>query len=879
MRFDPKLLIAAMAVALLHASPARGVETVRVDAGGGVPRILVDGRPVHARMFWGAPGHAPVAAGTEGEDLAFEFTARDDARGSGTIHFRFGQQPGAVVLDEIHIFDLATQQDVLPRCDFETPESLARDWTWWPSGRANTVAAVSVAGQAGRGGSGGLQIELKAPPDGHWPDFHVYSRPALALVKGHRYRVSLWLRATPARKVTIAVYRPGQPFVLLGGPADCFVRQIKLAAEAGVDFVSFPMPVPWPKPGDEVDWSPVDAACQRVLAANPRALLLPRVGMGPPRWWRDAHPEEMMVWDQPAPANARRPRPEDVVPSSPIWRRDVAQRLAALIEHVEARFGPHVAGYHPCGQNTGEWFYQATWGTALNGYAPADRRAWRDWLRKQYVADAALRRAWGDETVSLETAEVPRPEARRRAPAGILRDPRSERALIDFAQFQQEEMADCVCHLARTVRQASRGRKLSVFFYGYVFEFGPVQNGPATSGHYALRRVLASPDIDVLCSPISYFDRGLGQSAPAMTAAESVLLAGKLWLYEDDTHTYLSTGDAPGRRDRVETLEETNAQLVRNVAQEALRNFGTWWMDLGATGWFADPRMWAEMARLKTLDEPWLRTPVPFRPEVAAVVDEASMVRVAWGGSAVTRPGVYEVRRPLGRMGAPYGQYLLDDLLAGRVPARLVVLLDAWCLTPEQRARLLAAIQGRTRIWCYAPGYIDGDRFSPDAMQKLTGFRLRRVEIPNARAEPTAAGRQLGLEEPFGVDSRIEPLFAAADASPQETLAAYSDGSAAVAMRQTPQGLSIFVGPPGLTSQLLRLAARRSGVHLFTQTDCNVYANGPYLAVHASHDGPLEIDLGRAATVRDLLTGQEFGRGPKLVLPIKLGQTRVLKLE
>ena len=62
-------------------------------------------------------------------------------------------------------------------------------------------------------------------------------------------------------------------------------------------------------------------------------------------------------------------------------------------------------------------------------------------------------------------------------------------------------MADCVCRLAHAARKASHGRKLLVFFYGYRFEFGPLRKGPATSGHYALRRVLNSPDIAVLCSP------------------------------------------------------------------------------------------------------------------------------------------------------------------------------------------------------------------------------------------------------------------------------------------------------------------------------------------------------------------------------------------
>ena len=403
-----------------------------------------------------------------------------------------------------------------------------------------------------------------------------------------------------------------------------------------------------------------------------------------------------------------------------------------------------------------------------------------------------------------------------------------------------------------------------------------MSNGPATSGHYALRRVLNCPDVDVLCSPISYFDRGLGQSAPAMTAAESVALAGKMWLYEDDTRTCLGTGNAPGWADAVDTVEKTNQELLRNTAQCALRNFGTWWMDLGATGWFNDRRMWAEMRRLAALDEPLLQHPRPFRPAVAAVIDEPSMIRVAAGGHAATGPCVYEARRALGRMGTPYGQYLLDNVLAKRVHADIYAFLTAWSLSPTQRQQLLTATRGSLRIWCYAPGYIEPDRTSLVAMSELTGFRIKRVSGVWARAEPTPLGRRLGLRGALGIARPLEPLFAVADASADEALATYPDGSTAIALRDRGDDRSLFVGPPGLSSELLRLAARHAKVHLFTQSDCNIYANGPYLVLHASQDGPLEIDTGRAGPIRDVLTGQLIGNGPKLLLPLKKGDTRIL---
>lgn len=822
-------------------------------------------------MFFGGPAPAPLRIEPQGRPVEFEFVAQDDAQGQGTLHFRFGQAPGETCLDDIHIVEVASGRDIAPISDFEGgPESLARDWTTWPPGPANTVGSVAVKPSIGAAGSAGLLVTLTNPPAGPWPDWHVYHRPNLEIRRGQLYRVSFWARAEPVRDLTVAVYRPGNPFVLLGSPPGAFEPQIQMAAGAGVHFVSFPLTMPWPAPGRTADWTAVDQACARVLQANPCALLLPRFGMEPPEWWRNAHPDEVMTWDD----GSQR---HHAVVASPRYRRDAAARLTALVEHLENQFGNHVAGYHPCGQNTGEWFYEGTWENRLNGYAPADAKAWRAWLRENYGTDKALQAAWADPTASLDTATVPTAAQRRASPTGILHNPATQQRLIDFAAFQQQAMADLVCQFARAARQASRGRKLVVFFYGYSFEFGPVRLGPATCGHYALRRVLDCPDIDILCSPISYFDRGTGGSAPAMTAAESVVLAGKLWLVEDDTRTHLGTGNFPGAADGARIVEETLAMLRRNVAQEATRNFATWWMDLGMTGWFNDPRLWEEMKSLERVDRIFLDKALPFRPEVAAVIDEHSMLTTSASAWTVTEPGIYQVRRPFGRLGAPYGQYLLDDVVRGRVQARLYVFLNAWQLSAAQRRDLDRHTRGAFRIWCYAPGLYDGQRESPEAMRELTGFHLVPVSSSHAWATPTVSGQQLGLQSAFGVKAGVTPLFTAADAAPEEILATYPEGSPAVAMRKTAHGHSLFIGVPGLTAELLRLAARRAGVHLYTQTDCNVYSNGPILALHAAQDGPVALDTGRRAPVYDALSGHFLGKGPALGLTLKKGETRVLR--
>ena len=482
--------------------------------------------------------------------------------------------------------------------------------------------------------------------------------------------------------------------------------------------------------------------------------------------------------------------------------------MAALVEHLEAAFGDHIAGYHPCGQNTGEWFYESSWETPLSGYSPVELTAWRQWLTNRYGSDEALRRAWNDSAATGRGARLPTAAERHASPTGAFRDPVRERPLIDFAEFQQAAMAGCVCELAHAVRTASAGRKLVLFFYGYGFEFGALPNGPAVAGHYALRRVLDCPDVDVLCSPISYFDRGPGGGAPAMSAAESVALAGKMWLNEDDTHTFLATGEQPGFTDHVTTVEATNGELVRNLAQEACRNFATWWMDLGATGWFNDERLWAEMARMNALDATFLARPAAFRPDVAAVLDERAAARLTPEGSRVSNAGLYEARAALGRLGAPYGQYLLDDVLAGRVHAQLLVFLNAWSLTAADRAQLAKAAAGKTCVWCYAPGLFDSEGASADSALALTGFRFQEAKAGPAKAKPTDAGVRLGLRQAFGAEQTIRPRFSPAEPD-QEVLAAYSDGSPAVARRRHAGSASFFVGPPGLTSELLRAAARQ----------------------------------------------------------------------
>ena len=398
------------------------------------------------------------------------------------------------------------------------------------------------------------------------------------------------------RDLCVALYSVvGGTWNYIGGPPGSFLSQVALARDAGVNLVSFSAPNCWTPPEKPIDWAPLDDLCRQIIAVNPKVLLVPRVGADAPDWWLQRNPEARMVYDGDKVVNHS-------CVSDRAYRADVCAHLEKISRHLLETFPDRFAGIHPCGQNTGEWFYLNSWARPLSGYDPATRAAFRQWLKSH-----------GDP--QADTAEPPTADERRAHPNGLLRDPAREKRLLDFARFQQQEMADHVAAMAAACRRGTDGRKLVVFFYGYLFEFAPLPNGAPTSGHYALSSLLKGRDIDILCSPISYTDREWIGTAPSMTAAESVARAGILWLNEDDSRTFLD----PRKEEHVQEgglvdLEQTRQVMRRNTAQAAIRGFGTWWMDLPAQGWFNDARIWEEMVLLRPRGRRDARAPRALHP-------------------------------------------------------------------------------------------------------------------------------------------------------------------------------------------------------------------------------------------------------------------------
>jgi len=671
-------------------------------------------------------------------------------------------------------------------------------------------------------------------------------------------------------------------------------QTIELAKKQGFDLVAYCCVDTWiTRPGEELDYHWVDEKIDKIISRNPNALIILRFGVGVPDWWKKEHPEAVMVFKKLE--NGKWVDVKDIAViggregisvASSEWKRDTAEALKKLVQHLEEKYGDHIIGYMPCGQNTGEWFYYDSWEPKLNCYEPAFEKAFRQWLKEKYKSEENLRKAWNEPSLTFDSISLPSPEERMNATYGFFRDPMKERKLIDFHEFQNIAMASALEDFAKAVKEATGGRKLVVYFYGYIFELGAMPYGVQQSGHLAFRKLLDSPYIDIFVSPISYSDRGAGGIGAFMVAVDSVPIHGKLWLNEDDHRTHIYNKEAEDElRDHFtfggsNTPEETYWVHQRNFAHIFPRRIGCWYFDLAASGWLDDEGIWENLGKLKKIYDSHLGTKPSFKPEIAVIVDEKSNFYLRQAYPPINAPLLYNIRQSLYRIGAPVGFYLLDDLTAGKVPkSKLYIFLNCFALTRKEREAIERNCQGSTCVFFYGNGFIKDPIADGRNMEELLGVKMRMERKEMKGMVRVERGNKLveGVND-FGVDNLLSPVFY--PEGEVEVLAKYEDGMPAVWGKKTRQFNSIYIGTLIAPTELLRNIARKAGVHIYSDKNDVVEADEEFLSITARDEGEREVHLRRKATVQDALTGEVIGKNiDSFNIHMRKGETRLFLLK
>jgi len=537
--------------------------------------------------------------------------------------------------------------------------------------------------------------------------------------------------------------KPTVPFIFYGYAAQIgvdfsFIDQAKLAKEAGINIYSIPVEFIWKSEDEKPIYSslhnildnsdpyaPLDKVLNNIIKLDSDALILPRFFLHPPKWWLKENPGEAMSFSD--------GKNERISIASVKWKNYVKTSLESFVNHCEENFGNHIIGYHPALLTTDEFFYDRAWDPVFYGFEEPLRIGFIKWLIKKYKTVDALQRAWLNDAIDFERVTLPTAAQRENLGNGFFRDPVKDKFVIDFFEYKNTLVADTIEFFAKIIKKETNRNKLFVSFYGYTFELSAIPKGIQTSGHLKLERIINSPDVDAICSPISYFNRRGGGIGAFMAPVDSIRKAGKLWINEDDTRTHLCK--YPGQEPFAvsKDLSETLNVHRRNFARILPRRMGTWYMDLLNRCWLNSKEIWDQIEKFKNIYKNELKVEPSFNPDVAVIIDERSPLFLTCNNK-LTSPLYYGFRSQFYRMGSSFNLYLLSDVLNSKVKLpKVSIFLGTWYLESKEREKLISILQGKTAIWFYGAGYLDENGKSKENISKLTGFSLK--ELSNKKPE------------------------------------------------------------------------------------------------------------------------------------------------
>jgi hypothetical protein len=643
------------------------------------------------------------------------------------------------------------------------------------------------------------------------------------------------------------------------------VRQIRMAYEAGIRFFTLLAHLPWKGRSGERRFDHLEETLRLVAENAPEALVMPRLIFSPPVSWVKANDADMTRYQDGDQGDVS-------FASHAFWEDEAVSALRAAVEYVAQ--GSHASRVFGFYLEHGEWFYEKGRGY---DYSEVNQLGFRSWLKTKYRGNTvALRAAWCDGAVNFDSAVIP-PSPPPDGPTLFLS--LREQRWADYHEYASDIVADVILRLGKTIKESSNGRSLVAVSYGYTMELAR-----AGSGHLSLGKVLASDYIDIITGPLSYSARLPGGSAPLPVPLDSIHLAGKLYISEDDTKTYLANEeDTPDAYNpKISDPEGTWAAHCRNFGAALARGAGISWMDLWGMGWLNDRDIWNSLGRLRRVSEGISarrqnpETPPAPEPDVAVIVDERAFFDVRADEALLGRL-ITQQRDTLLRSGARVGFYLLSDLTKPEFPTtpRLLIFLNAFHLPDAVRTAIRERFQdeGRTLAWVYGPGSREE---SLSELTEVIGMHLRlqpwgsktgTTVLSNARSPMVEFLRG----QKIGEDTRTNPTFYVADTK-AETLAEYGNGNPSIAYRKHPRWQSVFIGEPNLSLLLLRGLYRLAGVPVYTSDDDVTWVGDNLICMHSAPGGGTNLYIPEEAVIYDLLAEETvagMGYGARLSMPLR----------
>lgn len=609
----------------------------------------------------------------------------------------------------------------------------------------------------------------------------------------------------------------------------------------------------WPLPGVS-DYGQIDERVAMALQANPKANILLRVSLALPPNWVQSHEDQLVRVRSDATEMIYEEQNQTRVGSfaSEDWAKEQERALRDLIRYCKSRpWAGRVIGFLMSCEVTEEWF---AWG-ANDGlsadFSVPNEQAFKKWA----------------ESRGLDGATVPTPADRARPGFDVYPDDETGRLAALYQQYNSELTADTIARFCRVVKQETNRQSLAGAFYGYVLQLSG-EPRQSMAGHWALDRLIHDPDVDFFAGiPLHNYRRLDGYSS-FVSATESILAAGKLYINENDLFSWIHPLHWNTPYNPADPRGGAISMHRRECANEAVHGTLGQWFSL-MSSWHYDSQLQADFARQMKVYARSLELDRTPAEQIAFVVDDSSF---AWTPPETKLPLAtnLDLLHALAKTGAALGVWLLADV--DRLPARvrLVVVANASAPSAESAVKLRKLVEagGRTVVVIGPAGLVDtkSGHWQTPILAELAGMPTVIVDkTPQTGLASLTDGTQVSSIDEMCPRVRFE----------SDGFMRYSDGATAGIERALPKnGRLIWCGAPPLSTDLLRRWAEAAGVNMNAPVGFTVYASRELVSITSSTACVAKLKWPGKVSVTDLFDGWS-GAGIEFDCPFKLGQTRL----
>lgn len=527
------------------------------------------------------------------------------------------------------------------------------------------------------------------------------------------------------------------------------------------------------------------------------------------------------------------------------WADETTARLNDLVKYIESEpeLNSSVYGFH---LDCGEWFPRNF--NQNVDTSECNSKKFRSWLNEQYKTDEALQTAWRDGSVTLASAKVPADMPINAEPSRTLLLDDTDRKYIYYNLYFSDLTAGRINTFAKAIKEACGNRKIVVSFYGYYFE-----QFHATTGHWDFQTLLNSPYLDGFASPVTYIDRNSGwqpvtATSGYMTAADSVIRAGKLWITESDERTFINrTESSPDilSYPPLRSIDEINKIHKREMGIAAVHGTTMYPMDLLGYGWYDDEKIWTNYGRLNAAYSAYLNGQKEQNSfDVAIVVDEESS-SVVGSTYNLSSDSLAQTMLAVYRSGVSFGLFEMDDVMNGCADdCKVYIFTNPYALKDSEVNRLSEALHKDNKIAVYMYGF---GNLSADSIRDLTGMEVSVSKSTESHS------LKLVKNTPF---SKLSSTLSGCTGNCRvvcnnySTLfGTYDDGAAGFAAYNGQNYTTVFYGSNRISSEMIRELARMSGVNVFSETKDVLTANQNIVVLSVQTGGTKTVSFAEKVDV------------------------------